>query len=65
MVYLAVMVGRCENKVVREWCPSTTGPVLTLCLHLAWWCYTSGATISAHAKNKKGLNPGEHVQLSA
>ena len=33
------------------------------CLHLAGRCYTSGATISARAKNKKGLRPGEHVPL--
>ena len=34
-----------------------------LCLHLAGRCYTSSTTISAHAKNKKGPKPREHVQL--
>ena len=27
-MYLAVMVGKCVKQVVREWCPSTTGPLL-------------------------------------
>ena len=27
-MYLAVMVGKFVNQVVREWCPSTTGPLL-------------------------------------
>ena len=25
---LAVMVGKCVKQVAREWCPSTTGPLL-------------------------------------
>ena len=28
MVYVAVMVGKFVKQVVREWCPSTTGPLL-------------------------------------
>ena len=27
-MYLAVMVGKFAKQVVREWCPSTTGPLL-------------------------------------
>ena len=27
-MYLAVMVGKFVKQVVREWCPSTTGPLL-------------------------------------
>ena len=27
-MYLAVMVGKVVKQVVREWCPSTTGPLL-------------------------------------
>ena len=27
-MYLAVMVGKFLKRVVREWCPSTTGPLL-------------------------------------
>ena len=27
-MYLAVMVGKFVKRVVREWCPSTTGPLL-------------------------------------
>ena len=26
-MYLAVMVGKFVKQVVREWCPSTTGPL--------------------------------------
>ena len=26
-MYLVVMVGKFVKKVVREWCPSTTGPL--------------------------------------
>ena len=66
-MYLAVMVGNFVKQAVRKWCPSTTGPLLPTMtdslLHLAGRCYTSGATTSAHAKNKKGPKPGEHVQL--
>ena len=28
-MYLAVMVGKFVKQVVREWCPSTTGPLLS------------------------------------
>ena len=27
-MYLAVLVGKIVKQVVREWCPSTTGPLL-------------------------------------
>ena len=27
-MYLAVMVGKFVQQVVREWCPSTKGPLL-------------------------------------
>ena len=27
-MYLAVLVGKFVKQVVREWCPSTTGPLL-------------------------------------
>ena len=27
-MYFAVMVGKFVKQVVREWCPSTTGPLL-------------------------------------
>ena len=27
-MYLAVMVGKFVKQIVREWCPSTTGPLL-------------------------------------
>ena len=29
-MYLAVIVGRFVKQDVREWCPSTTGPVTSL-----------------------------------
>ena len=28
MLYLAVMVGKIIEQDLREWCPSTTGPLL-------------------------------------
>ena len=65
-MYSAVMVGKFVKQVVREWCPSTTGrcpPCLILCLHPAGRCSSSGTTTSAHANNKKGPKPREHVQL--
>ena len=66
-MYPAVMVGKFVKRVVREWCPSTTGPLLPTMtdslLPLAGRCYTSGTTSSFRAKNKKGPKPLEHVQL--
>ena len=48
-MYLAVMVAKIVKQDVREWCPSTRGPLhcppLILCLHLAGRCYTSGTTL--------------------
>ena len=48
-MYLAVMVGTFVKQVVREWCPSTTGPLLptmTDSLHASGRrCYTSGTTL--------------------
>jgi hypothetical protein len=84
-MYLAVMVGKFVNQVVREWCPSTTGPLLPTMTdsllapgrEVLYKRYHTGelsvpkvldldrAATSARAKNKKGPEPGEHVQLSA
>ena len=72
-MHLAVMVGKFVKQVVREWCPSATGPLLPIMTDslLASGrevlevrrCCTSGTTTSAHAKNKNGPKPGEHVQI--
>ena len=48
MLYPVVMVGKIVEQVVREWCPSTTGPLLLLILYLhpAGRCYTNGSTLT-------------------
>ena len=34
-MHLAVMVGKFVKQVVREWCPSTTGPLLPIMIEWA------------------------------
>ena len=61
-MYLAVMVGEFVKQVVREWCPSTTGPLLQVDVEEKKWTGGRGlpSTLGApdgwcsHATQRKG-----------
>ena len=67
-MYLAVMVGEFVKRVVREWCPSTTGPLLptmTDTLPLPGRCYTSGTTLLPVPRTRRAPSLGCMFYFSA
>ena len=73
MIYLAVMVGKLVKQVVREWCPSTTGPLLptmTDCTLLApgrellYKRYHTGELLPV-PRTKRAPSPGSMFSFSA
>ena len=47
-MYLAVMVGNFAKQVVREWCPSTTGPLLPTMIEWAGYLVPRDVCLPFH-----------------
>ena len=65
MLYPVVMVGKIVEQVVREWCPSTAGPLLLLILYLhpAGRCYTNGSTLTVIVIRNACMGNLSHIDL--